>query len=103
MMLPALGLVAGLLTVAVLAVPVARAPHARQLVYGACLLLCAGLLAIALSALLDAAGAPSSVALPLGIPWLGAHFRLDPLAASPPSILDEDLGPAEPRRPVGGW
>ena len=24
---------------------------------------------------------PSSVTLPLGLPWIGAHFRLDPLAA----------------------
>ena len=32
-------------------------------------------------ALLSLGAAPSSVTLPLGLPWTGAHFRLDPLAA----------------------
>ncbi len=34
-----------------------------------------------LVALLSLAAAPSDVTLPLGLPWTGAHFRLDPLAA----------------------
>jgi hydrogenase-4 component B len=37
-------------------------------------------LAAALTALLGR-GAPASVTLPLGLPWLGAHFRLDALSA----------------------
>ena len=32
-------------------------------------------------ALLSLGAAPSVVTLPLGLPWTGAHFRLDPLAA----------------------
>jgi formate hydrogenlyase subunit 3/multisubunit Na+/H+ antiporter MnhD subunit len=36
---------------------------------------------IALLALLGVSHVPSIATLPLGIPWLGAHFRLDALAA----------------------
>ena len=39
------------------------------------------LLVIALLALLGVRRRPSTVTLPLGLPWLGAHFRLDALAA----------------------
>jgi formate hydrogenlyase subunit 3/multisubunit Na+/H+ antiporter MnhD subunit len=52
-------------------------------VYGACLAATAALLVTALVFLLGVAdGVKSwSAVLPLGIPWLGAHVRLDPLAA----------------------
>jgi formate hydrogenlyase subunit 3/multisubunit Na+/H+ antiporter MnhD subunit len=50
-------------------------------VYGICLIASSALLVIALLALLDVSKAPSAVTLPLGIPWLGAHFRLDSLSA----------------------
>ena len=52
------------------------------LVYGLCLLTSLVALAAALAHLLGGAAAmPSSLTLPLGLPWLGAHFRLDMLAA----------------------
>jgi len=38
-------------------------------------------LAAACYALLVEAGVPDSVQLPIGLPWLGAHFRLDSLSA----------------------
>jgi formate hydrogenlyase subunit 3/multisubunit Na+/H+ antiporter MnhD subunit len=57
---------------------VARLPTGRNIIYG-------GSLAISfvslLIALLSLAAEPSNVALPLGLPWTGAHFRLDSLAA----------------------
>ena len=34
-----------------------------------------------LAALASLGAEPSVVTLPLGLPWIGAHFRLDPLAA----------------------
>jgi formate hydrogenlyase subunit 3/multisubunit Na+/H+ antiporter MnhD subunit len=47
------------------------------------LALCSGLLAAALTELASdpAGGDPPVLVLPLGIPWIGAHFRLDSLTA----------------------
>jgi formate hydrogenlyase subunit 3/multisubunit Na+/H+ antiporter MnhD subunit len=56
-----------------------RAPGAFRIVYGACLAATAAGLALALDALLG--GAEDGLVLPLGLPWIGAHFRLDPLSA----------------------
>jgi hydrogenase-4 component B len=56
-------------------VPLARRPGTSGVVYGASLAVCA--LAV-LAALLT--GGESAVVLPIGIPWLGAHFRLDALS-----------------------
>ena len=33
-------------------------------------------------ALIAEAGLPQTLRLPIGLPWLGAHFRIDPLAAA---------------------
>jgi formate hydrogenlyase subunit 3/multisubunit Na+/H+ antiporter MnhD subunit len=74
----ALGCVAGLLALAALAVAVVRAKHANAIVYGACLAASAAGLGVGLASLF---AAPSSMTLPIGLPWLGAHFRLDALAA----------------------
>ena len=57
---------------------IAQAPSGRGVVYGGSL----GISSVSLLAALLSLGAePSSVTLPLGLPWTGAHFRLDPLAA----------------------
>ncbi|GAB4365979.1 MAG: hydrogenase 4 subunit B [Kiloniellaceae bacterium] len=77
--------VGALLVIAVLAVVLQRSPRATPVVYGASLTVMLCLLALALSHLAD--GAASHVVLPLGLPWLGAHFRFDPLAASFVSII----------------
>src|SRR5262245_3421950 len=69
-----------LLAIAPLALAVGRAPYGRVVVYGASLIASLALVVIALAALLGI-GAPSTVRLPLGLPWVGAHFRLDALAA----------------------
>jgi formate hydrogenlyase subunit 3/multisubunit Na+/H+ antiporter MnhD subunit len=81
MVLLALDMVAALLATAVVAVALAGRPHAHRVVYGTCLVLSLGLLAVGLLALLDHTRLPAHAELPLGIPWLGAHFRIDALAA----------------------
>ena len=53
---------------------------ATRLVYGASFALAAFALIVALADLASADGAATRV-LPLGLPWIGAHFRLDALAA----------------------
>ena len=70
-----------LLATAVLAVVSGRTPAATRLVYGACLIVTAGACAVALAALSGAAATPATTTLPMGLPWLGANFRVDPLAA----------------------
>src|SRR5271157_6199357 len=59
---------------------VARKPFAGKLVYGAALAICAALLVLALIELLGRANGEELV-LPLGLPWIGAHFRVDGLSA----------------------
>ena len=77
-----LGCVAALLVAGMAALAMARRPHAAGvLVYAVSLgvtltaLLCAG------AALLFPGAREGALVLPLGLPWLGAHFRLDALAA----------------------
>jgi formate hydrogenlyase subunit 3/multisubunit Na+/H+ antiporter MnhD subunit len=80
MMTIELSIVAGLLLVGVLALLPIPFRIAHCLVYGASLALCGGqLILFAYSALLDGA-LPSFVELPLGLPLVGAHFRMDALA-----------------------
>jgi hydrogenase-4 component B len=65
---------------AAIVVPLCRKAAARPATYGACLAICALGLTAALSALIGGGGAATR-SLPLGIPWIEAHVRLDPLAA----------------------
>ncbi len=73
-------LVAGLLLIAVIGGGIARRQIATSMVYGVCLAISASLTAIGLWCLLAGPSA-DSVTLPLGIPWIGAHFRIDALSA----------------------
>ncbi|HEX9767833.1 MAG TPA: hydrogenase 4 subunit B [Kiloniellales bacterium] len=73
--------VAALLVVAVLSVVRARRPEAHWATYGSCVAASSFALAIAGAHLATGGGAASALKLPLGLPWLGAHFRLDALAA----------------------
>lgn len=72
--------VAALLCTSVAAVILSRSAVASSVVYAAVLIVSMIATMSALSHLL-AAGEASAVVLPLGLPWLGAHFRLDALAA----------------------
>jgi formate hydrogenlyase subunit 3/multisubunit Na+/H+ antiporter MnhD subunit len=78
MVLAALTVAAALLAIVPVAIIVARSVHARAIVYGASLAASIALLLVALASLF---APPSTATLPLGLPWLGAHFRLDALAA----------------------
>jgi formate hydrogenlyase subunit 3/multisubunit Na+/H+ antiporter MnhD subunit len=78
MVLAALILAAVLLAIVPIAIATGRSSSGRIIVYGASLIATTALVLIALASLF---APPSTVALPLGLPWLGAHFRLDALSA----------------------
>jgi len=70
--------IAALLCVGALAVALAQSLAASRVVYALCL----GLSLILFAAAVTPRGAAAlSTALPLGLPWIGAHFRLDALSA----------------------
>src|SRR5436309_2382451 len=76
----ALWCVAALLVTACLGAVIGRSPRGSPVVYGASL----GVSLVAfLAALLHLhhGGAPATLTLPFGLPTIGAHFRLDALAA----------------------
>ena len=73
--------VAALLATALLGIALGGRAAGRRLVYGIALLVCVAMAAIALSHLLDPAATSSLAWMPLGLPWQGAHFRLDALSA----------------------
>src|SRR5712671_383276 len=54
---------------------------ATRPIYGACFVVCLVILVAALVQLLSASSTVSALSLPLGLPWVGAHFRIDALAA----------------------
>ena len=72
--------VAALLGTIVLAIAVSRRGSATRLVYGATLGISAVLSLFVVSHLAGDPAGVSVVALPLGLPWIGAHFRLDALS-----------------------
>jgi hydrogenase-4 component B len=83
----ALACAAALLALAVLAVFLARAPYAGRLIYAACMIVTAVSMAAALMHLL-AARMPEALTLPVGLPWLGSHLRLDALSAFFLAVVD---------------
>jgi formate hydrogenlyase subunit 3/multisubunit Na+/H+ antiporter MnhD subunit len=78
MIVAMLACIALLLGLACAAAFVAQSPLGRSIAYGGSLATASASLLIALFSL---AAAPSTVTLPIGLPWTGAHFRLDPLSA----------------------
>jgi hydrogenase-4 component B len=73
------------------AVAIGRSPAGSTVIYGGSLLLAVVSLVAGTIHLLGHA-APAAVILPLGLPWIGAHFRLDALSAF--FIVVVDLGAA---------
>jgi formate hydrogenlyase subunit 3/multisubunit Na+/H+ antiporter MnhD subunit len=71
---------AALLSTAIVAVAIGRRSGAGTAIYGLCLAASLVAFAVAVAQLVSSA-VPSTLTLPLGLPWLGAHFRLDALAA----------------------
>src|SRR5690348_11244024 len=94
MVLLALACAAVLISTAALGVVVADDARARLIVYGVCLIAALALFSIALLALLGISHGPSAATLPLGIPWLGAHFRLDALSAFFLAVVNLGAGAA---------
>jgi formate hydrogenlyase subunit 3/multisubunit Na+/H+ antiporter MnhD subunit len=76
-----LSCVAALLLTAIVAIALSRSARATAVIYGATLAICAAALFGSLRWLLGDTANASMVTLPVGLPWLGAHFRLDALAA----------------------
>ena len=83
----ALSCVAALLATAIVSVVIGRAAVANALIYGLCATAALISLFAALKHLLGAAPAESMV-LPLGIPWIGSHFRIDALSAFFLAVVD---------------
>src|SRR5215813_11676796 len=71
--------VAALLALAPVAVALSKSSRATSVIYGASLIITLALGEIGLESLF--APAVSIAELPLGVPWLGAHFRIDALTA----------------------
>ena len=71
---------AALLVISVAAVLLRRRPAVAAIVYGGSLVLSVALLAGALGRLI-AGASPDGVVLPIGLPWVGSHFRIDALSA----------------------
>jgi hydrogenase-4 component B len=80
--------VAALLGVALLAIACARLRAATTIVYGATLALCSVATLLAIVALTGHADTSTGLVLPLGLPWIGAHFRIDALAAFFLAVVD---------------
>ncbi len=79
MIVPALYGLAALLVLAPIAIALGASRQATSLIYGASFIVTLALGGIGLASLL---GQPvSAITLPLGLPWLGAHFRIDALSA----------------------
>jgi hydrogenase-4 component B len=70
---------AALLATAAVAIALAGREVATRIVYGASLAITMVGAIVALAALFD--GAATTTELPLGLPWIGAHFRVDPLSS----------------------
>lgn len=76
-----LACVAVLLATAAVGVATGRHPAGRPLVYGLGLLATVVAFGSAVAALVAAPATAPELVLPLGLPWLGAHFRIDALSA----------------------
>jgi hydrogenase-4 component B len=87
----ALVCVAALLTTGLLALVVGRALQGYRAIYAISLTASLGGLGAALGHLL-ADSPPAALVLPLGLPWLGAHFHIDALGAF--FLVVVDLGAA---------
>src|SRR6266700_540467 len=79
--------VGALLALAALAVVIGRRPAAGRIIYGACL---AASVVSFVAGVGQLVGGPASavVILPVGLPWLGAHFHLDTLSAFFLTVVD---------------
>nr|WP_027053714.1 hydrogenase 4 subunit B [Mesorhizobium erdmanii] len=81
--------VASLLGTAVLAIAVNRTPGSgTRLVYGLTLGISVAALLVLAGRVLEDPVTPSTAVLPVGLPWIGAHFRLDALSTFFLGVID---------------
>ena len=73
--------VAGLLGLAILAIVLSRSKSSTAVIYSATLAVSVIALIGSIRWLLGGTANATDLTLPLGLPWLGAHFRLDALSA----------------------
>src|SRR5258708_6867025 len=73
--------VAALLALAAVAIVLSRAKVATSVIYGITMAVCSVATAASINWLLKGGAETSALTLPVGLPWLGAHFRLDSLAS----------------------
>jgi hydrogenase-4 component B len=76
----ALWCVAALLGLAPIAVLMGRMKHGSALIYGAALTVVLVAFGAVLTDLIAGGAGPPAIVLPLGVPWIGAHFRIDALS-----------------------
>ena len=81
MMVGALYAVAVLLALAPASIALSKSARASNIIYGASLVASAALCSMGTVQLLSPSRAAVALVLPIGLPWLGAHFRIDALAA----------------------
>jgi formate hydrogenlyase subunit 3/multisubunit Na+/H+ antiporter MnhD subunit len=72
--------VAGLLALAIVAIVLSRSNRSTFVIYAATLAVCTVALFGAIRWLTGDTANATDLTLPIGLPWLGAHFRLDALA-----------------------
>ena len=82
-----IALVCAAILLVLAALAVGRSRAATPFVYGGCLVVSLVSLVAALAQLLGDA-APATLTLPLGLPWIGSHFRMDALAAFFLAVVD---------------
>ena len=73
--------VTGLLAIAILAIALSRSKMSTAVVYSTTLAICMAALLGSTYWLIGGKANASEMILPIGLPWLGAHFRLDVLAS----------------------
>jgi len=73
--------VLALVVLAPIAIALGGSSQATNTVYGASLIVTLALFVIAVLTLFGHSEPPPAITLPLGLPWLGAHFRIDALSA----------------------
>lgn len=83
-----LGCAAAFLAVAVSGGALSRRDAGRRVVYGASIAISALACGVAITQLVSNSGPASTMSLPLGLPWIGAHFRLDTLSAFFVIVID---------------
>ena len=74
--------IAAMLAAGLFGIVAARKRYGPTIVYGVCLVVCTSLVIAVFRYLIGGAGvAGESQLLPIGLPWIGAHFELDLLAS----------------------